>query len=122
MSVLEGKVAFVNLVENEVFRGQDTGKRNLTLLLSDEDAKVLSDKNVRLRTYKGAQQRKFSSKFDVEVVDTDGETIPASKISWGDKVRVQFAYGDEHPQWGTSTYLNKVKLLEKGESEDDEDF
>ena len=124
MSVLEGTVAFVNLTETEVYRGQDTGKYNITVAFDDATASDLENAGVKVKDYKGTAQRKFSSKFPVTCYNVDGEEIPASEISWGDKVRIKYNVGNPSPQWGTPTYVNAVKLLEKNPeaSADDGDF
>ena len=120
MNVLEGTVKFVNLVEHAEYNGQSTGAYDITVALDDETAQTLADKGVRLKTYKGEQQRKFKSKFEVKTFDAEGQPIAPGEIQWGDKVRLKFAYGNEHPQWGTTCYVNAVKLLEKGEANDED--
>jgi len=37
-------------------------------------------------------------------------------------VRIMYAEGAPHPVHGTSTYLNKIKVLEVAEQEGGEDF
>ena len=69
MAVLEGLVAFENLDEHEMYQGQSTGKFSLVLSLDEPTAGTLADLGVKLREYEGVKQRKFSTKYDVPVMD-----------------------------------------------------
>jgi hypothetical protein len=44
------------------------------------------------------------------------------ELGRGSKVRVMYTEGNEHPIHGTSTYLNKVKVIELNEIESNGDF
>jgi hypothetical protein len=118
MAVIEGTVAFENLNEHEVFQGQSTGKFSMVISLDDADAGDLEAKGVKLREYEG----KFSTKYEVPVLDASGQPF-VGRVTRGSKVRLLWAEGQPHPVHGTSTYLNKVKVLEVAEAgEDGEDF
>ena len=120
--VLEGTVAFENLTEHEMYNGQSTGKYSLVLSLDEDKAAELDSAGVKLREYEGVKQRKFASKFEVGVLNADGSPF-AGRVPRGSKVRILWQEGAPHPVHGTSTYLNKVKVLEVAEqSEDNEDF
>lgn len=122
MSVLQGTVAFANLDEHEVFNGQSTGKYSLVLTLDDPEAEVLSKNGVKLREYEGLKQRKFSTKYPVDIIDTDDEPF-RGRLTRGSKVKILYAEGKPHPVHGTPTYLNKVRVLEVAENgEGSEDF
>ncbi len=122
MAVIEGTVAFENLNEHEVFQGQSTGKFSMVISLDDADAGDLEAKGVKLREYEGTKQRKFSTKYEVPVLDASGQPF-VGRVTRGSKVRLLWAEGTPHPVHGTSTYLNKVKVLEVAEAgEDGEDF
>ena len=121
MAVLEGLVAFENLDEHEMYQGQSTGKYSLVLSLDEPTAGMLADLGVKLREYEGVKQRKFSTKYDVPVMDVDGNTFKG-RIGRGSKVRIMYTVGQPHPVHGTSTYLNKIKVLEVAEQEGGEDF
>jgi hypothetical protein len=114
MAVLEGLLAFENLDEHEMYQGQSTGKFSVVLSLDDETAGDLSAKGVKMREYEGVKQRKFSTKYDVPVLDAEGSPFKG-RIGRGSKVRVLYAEGQEHPVHGVSTYLNKIKVLEVAE-------
>lgn len=122
MSVLQGTVAFANLDQHEVFNGQSTGKYSLVLTLDDPEAEVLAKSGVKLREYEGLKQRKFSTKYPVEVIDGDDEPF-RGRLTRGSKVKILYAEGKPHPVHGTPTYLNKVRVVEVAEgSEGSEDF
>ena len=121
MAVIEGTVAFENLNEHEVYQGQSTGKYSLVISLDDETSNDLEAKGVKLREYEGVKQRKFSTKYDVPVMDAEGNPFKG-RIGRGSKVRIMYAEGQPHPVHGTSTYLNKIKVLEVAEQEGGEDF
>ena len=114
MSVLEGLLAFENLDEHEMYQGQSTGKFSVVLSLDDTTADELSSKGVKMREYEGVKQRKFSTKYDVPVLDAEGSPFKG-RIGRGSKVRLLYAEGQEHPVLGVSTYLNKIKVLEVAE-------
>ena len=113
MAVLEGLVAFENLDEHEMYQGQSTGKFSLVLSLDESTADTLAGS--------GVKQRKFSTKYDVPVMDAEGNPFKG-RIGRGSKVRIMYAEGQPHPVHGVSTYLNKIKVLEVAEQEGGEDF
>jgi len=120
--VLEGLVAFENLTEHELYNGQSTGKFSLVLSLDEEKASDLDARGVKLREYEGVKQRKFASKFEVGIQNADGSPF-VGRVPRGSKVRILWQEGAPHPVHGTSTYLNKVKVLEVAEQTDsNEDF
>jgi len=120
--VLEGLVAFENLTEHEMYNGQSTGKFSLVLSLDEEKASDLDARGVKLREYEGVKQRKFASKFEVGIQNADGSPF-VGRVPRGSKVRILWQEGAPHPVHGTSTYLNKVKVLEVAEQTDsNEDF
>jgi hypothetical protein len=121
MAVIEGTVAFENLNEHEVFQGQSTGKYSVVLTLDESTADELEGKGVKLREYEDAKQRKFSTKYNVAVVDADGGAFKG-RIGRGSKVRVLWTEGQPHPVHGIPTYLNKIKVLEQAEDTGGEDF
>ena len=74
-----------------------------------------------IREYEGTKQRKFASKFEVGILNADGTPF-AGRVPRGSKVRILWQEGAPHPVHGTSTYLNKVKVLEVAEQEEVADF
>lgn len=117
--ITEGVVAFESLREHDVYQGKSTGKYTLTLTLSDSEAEKLEKMGVKVKTYEGNGQRKFSSQYDVPVVDTEDNPFQG-RVNRGSKVRILWAEGKApHPVHGVSTYLNRVRVLELVESAGD---
>jgi hypothetical protein len=104
-----------------MYQGQSTGKYSVVISLEDSAADDLAAKGVKLREYEGTKQRKFSTKYDVPVLDAEGQPF-MGRIGRGSTVRLLWAEGQPHPVHGTSTYLNKIKVLEVAEAEAGEDF
>jgi len=122
MSVINGTVAFANLAEHEVYNGQSTGKYSLVLTLDDSEAEKLEKEGIKLKMYKNQAQRKFATKFeDFSVIDNDGEPVSRASVRYGDKVRVKYNLGNEHPVHGVAPYLQAIRVVEKGEVELDDD-
>ena len=122
-NVITGTVAFCDLKEHEVFNGKTTGRFSIVITMDADEASKLSDKGVKVKDYEGKQQRKFSSKFDVPVLDVDGENV-SKDIPYGSIVRLLWADGPAHPEHGVPTYLNAVRVVElaQGGLEDNPDF
>ena len=121
MAVVEGTIAFENLDTHEMYQGQSTGKYSVVISLDDSTAEQLAGLGVKLREYEGTKQRKFSTKYDVPVMDAEGQPF-TGRIGRGSKVRLLWAEGQPHPVHGMGTYLNKIKVLEVAEQGEGEDF
>ena len=117
--VIEGIVNFSNLTQHDVYMGQTTGKYTMTITMSEDDAESLSSRGVKIKDYEGAKQRKFSSKFDVKVLDAEGNPFNG-EVPYNSKVRLKYKVGPAHPVHGLSTYLEAVKVLEVADMSDDE--
>ena len=120
MSVITGQLAFVNLDEHEMYQGQSTGKFSVVVTLNAAEAAKMEDQGIKLREYDSSKQRKFASKFHVDVVDIDGEPV-TERVTRGSTVRVQYSVGQPHPVHGITPYLDKIRVLELA-SQSDEDF
>lgn len=118
--VTSGTVAFSNLTECEVYQGQSTGRYTMVITMDPKDASVLEDMGVKLKDYEGNAQRKFASKFKVDVLDTENNPVQG-EVPYGSKVRLLWKSGPSHPVHGAPTYLNKVRVVEFAESSLDED-
>ena len=117
-----GTAAFVNLTEHELYQGQSTGKYSITLALDDDAAEELVQHGIKLRDYQGVAQRKFASKYEVKVVDADGEKMSPSDLTYGSLVRVRWTEGKPHPVHGIAPYVAAVKVLELNELDGDGEF
>ena len=112
--VIEGILNFSKLTETDVYNGQDTGKYSVTITMSEDDASALSAQDVKIKDYQGNKQRKFTSKFDVLVMDIDGNKY-SGEVPYNSKVRLKYKTGNPHPVHGTPTYLEAIKVLEEAE-------
>ena len=122
MSVINGVVASANLAEHEVYNGQSTGKYSLALTFDDSEAEKLEKEGIKLKMYKNQAQRKFATKFeDFAVIDNEGEPVSRASVRYGDKVRVKYNLGNEHPVHGVAPYLQAIRVVEKGEVALDDD-
>ena len=121
MSVIQGKVAFVNLVEHEVYQGKTTGKYSIVLTLDQDEAEKMLAQGVKLRTYEDTQQRKFATQYEVPIYDTDNNEF-IGQITRGSIVKVQYSLSDPSPVYGVTPYLDKIRVLELAEGNTDEDF
>lgn len=120
--VLEGILNFSKLTEHDVYMGQDTGSYSVTVTMSEEDANTLSAQGVKIKDYQGNKQRKFKSRFDVAVMDAEGNKY-SGEVPYNSKVRLKYELGKPHPVHGVSTYLKAVKVLEEAEMvEGSDDF
>ena len=117
--VIEGIVNFSNLTQHDVYMGQTTGKYTMTITMSEDDAESLSSRGVKIKDYEGAKQRKFSSKYDVKVMDAEGNPF-SGEVPYNSKVRLKYKVGPAHPVHGLSTYLEAVKVLEVADMSDDD--
>jgi uncharacterized protein YwbE len=116
MSIItEGLVAFESLKQHDEYQGQSTGKFTLTLTLSDAEAEKVEKAGVKLKMYEGNAQRKFSSGYDVPVVDLEDKPYTGN-LPRGSKVRILWKQGKDHPTHGVATYLNRVRVLEVADS------
>lgn len=113
-NVAIGTVAFESLRQTDVFNGQDTGKYNVTITLDEDSADELVDAGVKLREYEGNKQRKFASKYLVDVFDNTGGRFDG-QVTRGSKVKVKYSLGKPHPVHGVSPYLVAVKIMELAE-------
>lgn len=115
---IEGAVAFSNVTEHDVYNGQSTGKYSMTITMDESDAEALSKQGVKIKEYDNEgeilKQRKFSSKFDLRVIDAEGQPY-RREVPRNSRVRLLFKLGQEHPVHGVSTYLNAIRVLEEAE-------
>jgi len=114
--VIEGTLNFSHVTSHDVYNGQDTGAYSVTVTLSEDDASAMSAKGVKIKDYQGAKQRKFKSRYDVKVMDADGNPYEG-EIPYNSTVRVKYKLGPQHPVHGVSTYLEAIKVLEEAVNE-----
>ena len=99
MNVVEGTIAFSNVLTEDEWKGAPVGY-NVTITLDSDEADKLSDMGVKLKEYEGKYQRKFKSKFDIDVLDADGNALELSEeLPRGSKVRLLWAKGGLDRNW-----------------------
>lgn len=113
--VVDGVVAFSNLTKHEEYQGRSTGKYSLVLELNEENKELLMSHGVKVKDYKGTPQRKFSTKFNIKVVDTDNNTVEG-EIPWGSKVNLIVSFSKPSPVYGVTPYLQAVRLVERSDN------
>lgn len=108
--VVEGTTNFSHLTKFEEYKGKSTERYALTITLDDDTAEKLESKGVNVREYDGKKQRKFTSQYEVRVVDGTGQPFEG-EIPYNSSVKVAFKYGNEG-EHGVPTYLNAVQVVE----------
>ena len=120
MNTIEGLVAFSHVTEHEMYNGKTTEKYSLTVTLDDDVADELASKGVKIKEYqpedKVFKQRKFTSKFDLRVIDADDNPY-TGEIPRNSRVRLLYNLGPAVGEHGTSTYLNAIRVLEEAPQE-----
>ncbi len=112
--VIEGTVNFSNVTQHDVYNNQSTGTYSMTITLSEDDASTLSSQGVKIKDYEGNKQRKFKSKYDILMVDSEGNKYNG-EVPYNSRVRLKYKTGPAHPVHGTPVYLEAVKVLEEAE-------
>lgn len=112
--VIEGVVNFSNVTKHDVYNGQDTGAFSMTITVSEDDAATLAAQGIKIKDYEGNKQRKFKSKYDIRMLDAEGNPY-SGEVPYNSRVRLKYKTGPAHPIHGTSTYLEAVKVLEEAE-------
>ena len=117
MAILEGTLAYDSkLTTTDVYQGQDTGKYNINLVLSEEDTEALKMKGVII---KEGNIRKLTSGFANFIIkDNEGETTKDAEdplldveLGKGSVVRVSYALGKPNGVYGVPLYFNGVRVM-----------
>ena len=114
MEYVTGEVAFSHLTEFEKFQGESTEKYSLTIVLDDEAASKLEGQGVKLRVHDGKKQRAFKTKYDFQYVDTDKKP-QEGELGRGSKVKVAYKLGQPYGEYGVTTFLQGVQVVERVE-------
>ena len=114
MEYVSGEVAFSHLTEFEKFKGESTGKYSLTITLDDEAASKLEGQGVKLKVHDGKKQRAFKTKWDFQYVDT-AKTPQEGELGRGSKVNVAYKLGQPYGEYGVTTFLHGVQVVERVE-------
>lgn len=95
----------------------DTGKFALTLVLDKKVAGQLAKDGMKLKDYEGQPMRKFTSKYTVEVYNSD-RTRWTDEIPSGSEVRVEYSTKPNNLH-GLIPYVKRVVIKKMGEGEAD---
>ena len=114
MEYVSGEVAFSHLTEHEKFQGESTGKYSLTITLDDEAASKLEGQGVKLKVHEGKKQRAFKTKYDFQYVDT-AKQPQEGELGRGSKVKVAYKLGGNYGDYGVTTFLQGVQVIERVE-------
>jgi hypothetical protein len=109
-----GKVAFSNLTKHDQFMGKTTGRYSVVITMDAEEAAKLADLGVRIKDYEGTPQRKFSTTFNTDVMDINGDPF-VGEIPRGSSIRVAWTTKEPHPEWGRPTYLEAIRVVEEAD-------
>ena len=116
LAFIEGSVAFSNVVETAVFKGTDTGRFKITVTIDPEFVSQLEEAGVKLKSYEGTEQKAFSSKFQPEILDVDGNVMELDEeLPRGTSVRVLYSTGPANPMHGVGVFVSKIKVLAMAE-------
>ena len=116
MEYVEGLVAFSHLTEFEKFQGEPTDKYSLTITLEDEAASKLESQGVKLKVHDGKKQRAFKTKYDFQYVDMNKKP-EQGELGRGSKVKVAYKLGQPYGEYGVTTFLQGVQVIERVEAQ-----
>lgn len=121
---IDGTTVFnTHLTEHEVFIDkkngitQNTGKYSMNILIDSKKAAALAKEGMLLKDYEGTPMRKFSSKFKVEVFNSD-RTPWNDEIPEGSEVRLEYTT-KANPTYGQIPYVKRVVIKKLGEGTTD---
>ena len=110
------EVAFCHLITPKKFSEDSVPKFEITVTMSDEKAKELEDLGIKIKTYNDKKQRTFRSRYDVKFIDQDKkkqtEELPRDAL-----VNVVYKLGEPYGEFGNSTFLQEVHVIERAEPE-----
>ena len=122
MELLESvEVAFCHLITPKKFDENSEAKFEITVTMPDDKAKELEALGIKVKTYEGQRQRTFRSKYDVRFVDKE-KVKQTEELPRGSVVDVAFELGEPYGNFGNSTFLKGVQVIEKAESKSSEMF
>ena len=122
MQLLESvEVAFCHLITPKKFDENSEAKFEITVTMPDDKAKELEALGIKIKTYEGQRQRTFRSKYDVRFVDKE-KVKQTEELPRGSVVDVAFELGEPYGNFGNSTFLKGVQVIEKAESKSSEMF
>lgn len=107
MEYVDGEVVFSNLTSQDNY-----GKFSIVVTLGEEATKKLESEGVKVKDYEGKKQRAFKTKFDFQYVDADKKK-QEGELGRGSKVTVAYKLGEPYAEYGVTTYLQGIKVVER---------
>ena len=107
MEYLNGEVVFSNLAEHDNY-----GKFSVVVMVDDEATKKLESQGVKVKDYEGKKQRAFKTQFEFQYVDAD-KKAQEGELGRGSKVTIAYKLGEPYEEYGVTTYLQGVKVVER---------
>jgi hypothetical protein len=114
MEFVSGEVAFSNLTEHEKFQGESTGKYSVVITVDDDAAKKLEGQGIKLKNHEGKHQRAFKTKYEFQYVDTE-KAPQEGELGRGSKVKVAYKLGEPYGEYGVTTFLQGIQVIERVE-------
>ena len=108
------EVAFCHLITPKKFSEDSVPKFEITVTMSDDKAKELEDLGIKIKTYNDKKQRTFRSRYDVKFIDADKKK-QTDELTRGSKVTVLYKLGVPFGDFGNSTFLQEVHVIERAE-------
>ena len=107
MEYVDGEVAFSNLTSKDRY-----GKFSIVVTLDEEATKKLEGEGVKVKDYQGNKQRAFKTTYDVQYVDADKKN-QEGELERGSKVTIAYKLGEPYAEYGVTTYLQGIKVVER---------
>ena len=117
----KGTVSFCHLTKHEIYEGVSTNKYSITIMLDEKSAEALSNAGVKIGEYQGKPKRKFTTTFDVQILNPDlsewdknSEGKYDREIRRGSEVNILAKVTEEpYKSYGCSAYVEKVHVLKE---------
>ena len=82
---IEGTVAFCHLRTHGTYQGQPQDMYEITIAVTDDDARKLEAEGIKVKDYNGVKQRHFRTKnklpiYGPDLTEWDGDEIPKGAI------------------------------------------
>ena len=106
MEYVNGEVVFSNLTSHDNY-----GKFSVMVTLDEEATKKLEGQGIKVKDYEGKKQRAFKTQFEFQYVDADKKK-QEGELGRGSKVVIAYKLGEPYGEYGVTTYLQGVKVME----------
>jgi hypothetical protein len=114
MEYCNGEIAFSSLTKHDTFQGESTGKFSVTVTVDDDTAQRLEGQGIKLKTHDGKKQRAFKTQYEFAYVDTNKKPVEG-ELGRGSKVKIAYKLGGNYGEYGVTTFLQGVQVIERVE-------